>query len=234
MNSGSDFYNYKKFFSVVLMALVDANYCFTFIDCGCQGRLSDGAVFRNTQLYEKIDKKQLNLPPDEPLDGADKKFPYLFVGDDAFGLSSTILKPFPATYPKGSIQRIFNYRLSRARRVVENVFGIMSSVFRVLRKPMLLEPNKVTTIVMACCFLHNYLRKSYTSRSNYMPPGSFDLETEGQILPGSWRADQDNITSLIPLQKVPRKQSLDAKNIREEFAEYFSGVGKVSWQDKYS
>lgn len=126
INSGSEFYNYKKFFSIVLMAIVDANYCFTFIDCGCQGRLSDGEVFRNTQLYEKIEMGQLNLPPDESLDGTNQSVPYLFVGDDAFGLSATILKPFSGTYPKGSMQRIFNYRLSRARRIVENVFGISS------------------------------------------------------------------------------------------------------------
>lgn len=53
-HSGSEFYNYKGTFSVVLLALVDANYCFTFVDIGCQGRISNGGVFRNSSLFEKL------------------------------------------------------------------------------------------------------------------------------------------------------------------------------------
>lgn len=142
IKSGTEFYNYKHFFSVVLMAAVDANYSFTFADVGCQGRLSDGAVFRNTELFQKLENHQLNLPEDELLTGEDIALPYVFVADDAFALSRNILKPYPGMHNKGSQERIFNYRLSRARRIIENVFGIMASVFRVLRKPMLLQPRE--------------------------------------------------------------------------------------------
>jgi hypothetical protein len=53
------------------------------------------------------------------------------------------MKVYPGQHPKGSKERIFNYRICRARTVVENVFGLASSVFRVLRKPILLEPEKL-------------------------------------------------------------------------------------------
>jgi len=53
INSGSEYINYKGTFSVVLMALVDANYNFLYADIGCQGRISDGGVFRNTNIVQK-------------------------------------------------------------------------------------------------------------------------------------------------------------------------------------
>ncbi|KAH9632488.1 hypothetical protein HF086_017036 [Spodoptera exigua] len=68
--------------------------------------------------------------------------------DKAFALNDYTLKPYGGTPERGSMERIFNYRLSRARRVVENAFGILSSVFRVLRKPLLLEPEKATKVVL--------------------------------------------------------------------------------------
>lgn len=58
-NSGSEYYNYKSTFSIVLFALVDANYNFIFVDCGCQGRISDGGVFKNTELFKNMEKQSL-------------------------------------------------------------------------------------------------------------------------------------------------------------------------------
>lgn len=233
MNSGTEFFNYKNFFSVVLMGVVDANYCFIFVDCGCQGRLSDGAVFRNTEFFKKLEQNDLHLPPNESLRKNNKLLPYVFLGDEAFALSNRLMKPYAGIYEKGSIERIFNYRLSRARRVVENAFGIMASVFRVLRKPMLLQPDKASLIAMTCAVLHNFLRKSKTSCSSYTPPGTMDVEEEGNITPGTWRQTQQEMSSFLPLHRVARKPGVEAKNVRAEFANYFVTDGKLDWQEKY-
>lgn len=74
------------------------------------------------------------------------------------------MKPYPGIQESGSKKRIFNYRLSRARRVVENSFGILSAVFRVLRKPLLVEPAKASTVIQCCIYLHNFLRKSSSKK----------------------------------------------------------------------
>lgn len=141
-NSGSTFFNYKGRHSIVLMALVDSNYLFVYVNVECQGRISDGGVFKNCDLW-KIVENGTGLPKDKPLPGRIFAAPYVIVADDAFALHKHIMKPFPGHQKKRSKRRIFNYRLSRARRCSENAFGIVSSVFRVLRKPMLLNPEKV-------------------------------------------------------------------------------------------
>ncbi|XKL59922.1 hypothetical protein PGB90_000938 [Kerria lacca] len=137
-NSGSEFFNYKCFFSIVLLALVDANYNLLYVDVGCQERISDDGVFKNCSLYKKLNRNELGFPRPKPLCGRHKEIPYFFIGDEAFTLTHKFMKVYSRTHLKGSLERIFNYRLCRARRVVENVFGISLSVFRVLRKPLLL------------------------------------------------------------------------------------------------
>jgi len=145
------------------------------------------------------------------------------------------MKPFPGPYPKGSQERAFNYRLSRARRIIENVFGLLATVFRVFRKPIPLHPKKVESVVLACISLHNFLRRNAQSVRMYTPPGTFDSEDldTGSITPGSWRAETEG--SLLDLQRIPRNASQEAKEIRKEFAKFFiSEEGKVPWQERFA
>lgn len=179
-----------------------------------------------------VENNSLRLPAPEALQGRNKVVPYVFVEDSAFPLQNNIMKPYPGEYPKRSPRRIFNYRLSRARRIVENVFGITASVFRVLRKPMLLQPKTVETIVMAIAHLHNFLRNMDSSKNLYAPPDSLDSDQNGRLCEGSWRRDSEML-SLLPLNNVPRRAASTAKQIRDEFNDYFMNEGTVSWQMAY-
>ena len=80
-SSGSFYSNYKHTFSIVLMAAVDANYKFIYIDVGCNGRVSDGGVFRESSLGKAMEDKSLGVPKEEPLKGGVTDVPYVFVGD---------------------------------------------------------------------------------------------------------------------------------------------------------
>jgi hypothetical protein len=153
------------------------------VNVGCQGRLSDGGVFANTTFKKLLETSSLNLPAIKVLPGRTSPSPFVFLADEAFALQQHIMTPFPGPQEKDSSKRIYNYRHSRARRVVENAFGIISVRFRVLRKPLLLEPERAEKVVLACCYLHNFLRKGQ-SCSSYCPPGTFDVEDTltGQLI----------------------------------------------------
>lgn len=236
IHSGTDFFNYKSFFSIVLFAIVDANYNIIYANVGSQGRISDGGVFNSCGFKQKLESNELNLPDPRALPGRVQPVPYVILADDAFPLTQNIIKPYPGTHSKGSKERICNYRISRGRRMSENVFGIIASVFRVFRKPMLLQETTATRVTLACLYLHNFMRRDTETRSHYNPPGTYDIEdTEtGTILPGSWRMDHSANDTLFPLARIPRKSANIPQKIRDEFCEYFVNEGKVDWQDRYA
>jgi len=105
---------------VILLVTVDANYKFIYINVGTNGRVNDVLVFSKSTFNEVLQTNTLNLPTE-----------VVFVGDDAFPLRKNIMEPYSMTRPLTIKERIFNYRLSRVRRVSENAFGIMLSRFRV-------------------------------------------------------------------------------------------------------
>ncbi|KAL7723600.1 hypothetical protein ACLKA6_007298 [Drosophila palustris] len=115
---GSLYFNYKGFNSIVLLALVDANYNFLYVDIGCNGRANDASVFNASSLCMAMEKKQLNIPQDKELEENGEKMPYVIVAAETFKLQKWLMKPHRQRTTKEN--KIFNYRLSRARRVVEN------------------------------------------------------------------------------------------------------------------
>lgn len=226
-NSGSYYFNYKKTHSIVLMAIADANCEFIYCSVGTNGRVSDGGVINHTTFYEKLICNQLNIPEQAKLSNSDKFLEYVFVGDEAFAMRPDLIKP----YNRESLnrnRRIFNYRLSRARRVVENAFGILASRFRIFRAPINLKVENIETVVLASCVLHNFLRRN--AADYYTPPGTLDSEdiVNNEVQLGE-RCDPELVHNL---QRGKRGQVLvSAKTVREKFNEYFNQEGAVPWQD---
>jgi hypothetical protein len=122
---GSLFYNYKGFHSIVLMALVDADYKFLWVDIGSEGASSDAGIFKESELKELMENEEAGVPDPDFLPHDDERTPYFIIGDDAFPLRTWLMNPYAQRYLDHD-KRIFNYRLSRARRVVENAFGILA------------------------------------------------------------------------------------------------------------
>ncbi|GBO32017.1 hypothetical protein AVEN_264592-1, partial [Araneus ventricosus] len=185
-NSGSLYYNYKGDFSIVLMVLVDANLRFIFVDIGTNGRISDGGVWGKCKLKLALDRNTVNIPEADNLPLTTTKVPYVIVADDAFPLSINLMKPYPGRGLNDE-ERIFNYRLSRARRVSENAFGILAARFQIFKQRILTSPMNATKIVMACCALHNFL--IFRNPALYIPASSIDNEVieNREIQRGNWR-----------------------------------------------
>ncbi|KAM4052977.1 putative nuclease HARBI1 isoform 2-T2 [Anomaloglossus baeobatrachus] len=219
-NSGSYFYNYKGYFSIILMALVNANYEFITVDVGMNGRVSDGGLLEHTVFGQRLARSELPLPPNSVNCG---NMNFVFVGDEAFPLQTHLLRPYPQSSLTPS-RRVYNYRLSRARRVVENAFGIMSSRFRVFSKPINLKLASIDSVVLACCVLHNFLRKR--DAETYMPPGYVDTDESGNgdVVPGAWREQDPKLASLNPHSPSDRSPH-DALSNRERYCSYFNGPG---------
>lgn len=84
MKSGSQFFNYKKQFSIILFAVVDADYKFSVVDIGSCGKFSDGHVFNESMFGKALRSNKLDLPEPCILEGSKDSLPYVFVGDEAF------------------------------------------------------------------------------------------------------------------------------------------------------
>ncbi|XP_046579224.1 protein ALP1-like [Haliotis rubra] len=156
-NSGSVFFNYKLFFSVVLLALVDADYKFIWIDTGGEGHQSDAQLFGASELKECIDDNTINFPDSDTMTNDDRDTPYYILGDDAFPLRTFLMKPYGRRGLDNDML-LANYRLSRGRRVVENGFGILANRWRCF----------LGTLDLMWCgvILHNLLRIRFPAIGN--------------------------------------------------------------------
>lgn len=221
INSGSRYHDYKGNDSVILMAVVGPEYEFLNVDVGMNGRMSDGGNWSRNSFRKALENENnpLRIPPPKPLPGRIKSIPHVFVGDDAFGLSSYMMKPYPQLGLTEE-KRIFNYRLSRCRRISENAFGILSSRWRVFRKPLLLQPRRATSITLAAITLHNWLR-SETEAGQIQHLQDLTEDNGSHTEDNSWLNLEDfghhNATQ-------------EAKGIRKEFTEYVMKEGTVPWQ----
>lgn len=156
-HSGSDYYNFKGFHSIVLFAMVDARYRFRFIDVGCNGRANDSTIYKNGFLYNGLKTKSIGIPESKFLKGKKTRMPFYFIGDDAFALDQHLMKPYNRNIKLTTAQYAFNYRISRARMVVECAFGMLANRFRIFHRPIEVLPETVDQIIMTSCVLHNFL-----------------------------------------------------------------------------
>lgn len=178
--------------------------------------------------FGKICKSE-DFPRDSKLGKRISDIPYFLLGDEAFAIDTSLMKPDPHRSANGD-EKIFNYRLSRARRIVENFFGILSSRFRILLRTLELDVENALEIVRACVALHNFLMTKQDKA--YITPGLLDTEdSNGSVVPGAWRnliENQDVCT--LTSNPSDRSSSLSARDVSNSLKEFFYDEGAIDFQ----
>ena len=239
-NYGSLYVNFHTWFSVVLMAMCSAWYSYLMVNIGAVGSASDGGIFERSGMKDGIYSKLQCLPEDSFLRNTNMKCPYVVTADDAFPLGHHLMKPYGGRCLEHA-ERIFNYRLSRARRVNENTFGNLTTRWRIFKRPIDALPERCIGISKAVEALHNYLMFHESSLSGderrYCPPGYVDAEDKNaNIVPGAWRGDVEKDTGHLPLTQSRTSNACknSTKKIRDCFKDFFSSPqGSVLWQNDY-
>lgn len=201
------------------MALADANYCFTIVDIGAEGRRSDGGIFHNSELRHQLENNYLKLPKARSISENIPTLPYVIVGDEAFALASYMLRPYPRSCNLNIKKKVFNYRLSRARRVIECAFGILTSRWRIFRRPITTNVNAAILIVQATVCLHNFLMK----RDLNLPIQNRSYSVSIPV------QDTNSCQALHSLENV-ENTTFRGSTIRDLFAQYFYTSGAIEQQ----
>ncbi|KAG5864410.1 hypothetical protein JTB14_001497 [Gonioctena quinquepunctata] len=165
-----------------------------------------------------LNSRSLQLPEPKPLPGQNTETPYVFIGDEAF---PNLMRPYPKARVTGNYQnKVFNYRLSRARQTVESSFGILAARFRIYKRPFECKLDTIDIIVLATIVLHNYLRTDILSNVSTQEGGDDEIANN---------FSESNFSSLAPNRN---RSSNEAFSIRQNFRIFNSNEGSVDWQRK--
>lgn len=133
------------------------------------------------------------------------------VGDEAFPLKNYLLRPYSRRYlgDNNKPNKMFNHRLSRVKRVVENAFGILAARWRCIRGHLEVQPEFLDKVVVASCCLHSIL----------CADNAFEPDIESLQLPQA---------ALLHLDPLRRNSTRDAFQVGQKFRDYFnSDTGSV-------
>ncbi|KAJ8876571.1 hypothetical protein PR048_021016 [Dryococelus australis] len=178
---------------------------------GAYGKESDSQVFQQSAFGKKIRQNNFNVPPPTVVEN-DRLLPHMLVGDEAFALSQTMMKPYShKTATTDECKHIFSYRLYRTRRTSKNAFGILGQVFIIFYKPIAIDMATVDYLIMCYYILHNMVREEYCC----------EQETQ-DTRDKRFQHPQEN---LIPQRATHARHTVNVgERVRKQFTEYLKVV----------
>ena len=149
----TDYYNRKGWYSIILQGVVDHSYRFIDINVGWPGSVHDARVFSHSKIYKKLNEG--SLLPNKTITANRVSIPLYLIGDSAYPLMDSLMKPFTHGTRLTAQQKTYNYRISRARIVVKIAYGRLKGRRRRLMKRNDMRIENVPTVITAACILHN-------------------------------------------------------------------------------
>lgn len=223
------------------MAVSDAKHRFIVVEAGASGKRADVNIFYKSTFAKKMANGSFEIPPPCPQDGVEGDLPFFWVGDSAYPQTGNIATPFKGNHLRPE-EEVYNYRLSRARRIVENAFGILTARFRIMFRSIEGSPALVRGVILACLALHNYHLADEESvpprRRKYRPYGYADyVREDGTYIYGRWRNEQPKEERtvlkrlLFAVGQAGRGTSIQGKELAEKLLRYFI-MRPLDWQWK--
>lgn len=181
-----------------------------------------------------LENNAAGLPEPTPLPGRDIPFPYVIVADEAFPLKPYLMRPYPKKVKRlMDDERIFNYRLSRARLCIENAFGILTSRWRILHRRISCSVQNAEKICKALVCLHNFAMSGNNSDQYSSSEWLHSEDHEERHLEDRWH----NIGAGQYFKELSRvgpnragAYSLGLRNYLKEFFISRTGHTQAPWQ----
>ncbi|XP_018360040.1 PREDICTED: putative nuclease HARBI1 [Trachymyrmex cornetzi] len=143
-------------------------------------------------------------------------------GDEAFPISTYMMRPYPRSGKLNTRKKIFNYRLSCGRRTIECTFGILVARWRLFRRPIIASTSTCVKATQATVILHNFIIDREVNLSAREKMYSIMRDEDRNLLHTS--------TGLIDINDSNVSQSREASKIRDNFAHYFECIDPLPWQ----
>ena len=172
-----EYYNFKNFYSIVMMGLVGADYRFLWASAGLPGSVNDACTFQASRLYQSMLRGDKIPDIFKSINGMD--IPPIVLGDSAFPHHTWLQKPYTNAALTDK-QSYFNYRLSRGRMVTECAYGQLKGRWRVLLRKCESSQHSLKYNVLACIVLHNICIEKNDSISPALDL-TFDHETNCRL-----------------------------------------------------
>ncbi|XP_035022999.1 protein ANTAGONIST OF LIKE HETEROCHROMATIN PROTEIN 1 [Hippoglossus stenolepis] len=210
-NNASDYANPAGWFSVLSQVAVSGRGQFWDVCASFPGGTDPAEILQSSSLWTTAAEGGLSPAPLPVFMG--RPLRYVLLGEACYPLQSWLMKPYPEQRGRGAIhaaltepQRLFNRRLSRARRVSDEALLRLRARWQCLSKRNDCGLDVVPTMILACCILHNI------------------CESHGDAFTAEWLAEVAQSESPQPSHKQLPSTSVEqsqGEEVRHLFSDYF-------------